>query len=83
MSFHCEVDSVAAFFAPVSVDIFDTLIAEYNGHRAKINELADLVFGSGYRTAVAACIEGNAGDEKLHRSIYVDKLFAADGVKRI
>ncbi|BBA45242.1 TPA: DUF4942 domain-containing protein [Burkholderia cepacia] len=79
MSFHCEVDSVAAFFAPVSVDIFDALIAEYNGHRAKINELADLVFGSGYRTAVAAFIEGNAGDEKLHRSIYVDKLFAADG----
>ncbi|MBK1902266.1 MULTISPECIES: DUF4942 domain-containing protein [Burkholderia] len=79
MSFHCEVDSVAAFFAPVSVDIFDTLIAEYKGHRAKINELADMVFGSGYRTAVAAFIEGNAGDEKLHRSIYVDKLFSADG----
>ncbi len=48
MCFQCGFDSVAALLAPVSGDSFDTLIAEFKGHRAKIDELTWLVFGSGH-----------------------------------
>ncbi|MDN7902154.1 hypothetical protein E2P84_31255 [Burkholderia cepacia] len=48
MCFHCGFDSVAALFAPVYADSFDMLIAEFKDHRVKIDELAGLVFGSGY-----------------------------------
>ncbi|MGF6603329.1 putative RNA methylase [Paraburkholderia sp. GAS448] len=79
MQFEVEIDTPSEFFAPVSSDVFNTLIGEYNATRAKIIELADVATGHAFSTAMAYFIEGNAGDERMHRSLYVDKLFQVDG----
>ncbi|ACD21583.1 DUF4942 domain-containing protein [Paraburkholderia phytofirmans] len=67
------------FFAPVTSDVFDSLLGQYNATRARIIELAEFATGNQYRSAMSCFIEGNAGDERFHRSLYVDKLFGVDG----
>lgn len=79
MQFEVEIDTSSEFFAPVSSDVFNTLIGEYNATRAKILELADIATGHAFNTAMGYFIEGNAGDERMHRSLYVEKLFRVDG----
>lgn len=54
------------------------MLGQYNATRAKIVSLAEFVKGDGYRAAMSAFIEGNAGDERLHRYLYVDKLFEVE-----
>lgn len=72
------VDETASFFAPASSDLLDGLLAEYQQRRAQIDELAALMAG-GLGNVVHYFIRGNAGDEALHRSIYLDKLFEVKG----
>jgi hypothetical protein len=70
--------SAAGFFAPTPTSLIDALLGEYAARRAQVDQLADLVAGD-LGNVVHYFIEGNAGDERLHRSVYVDRLFERTG----
>lgn len=72
------VDETASFFAPVSTDLLDALLGEYQLRRGQIDQLAALVGGE-LGNVVHYFIEGNAGDDKFHRTLYLDRLFEVKG----
>lgn len=67
-----------AFFAPAPTDLIDGLLAEYRARRLQIDQLAAVVSGS-LGNVMRYFLEGNAGNEQVHRSLYVDRLFKVDG----
>lgn len=73
-----EVDDGRQFFAPVASDLVDGLLGEYQTRRRQVDQLAAVVAGD-LGNAVHYFIEGNAGDDRMHRSIYLDKLFEVEG----
>lgn len=73
------VDDSSIFFAPVATDLLDSLIGQHQAARGNIDKLAGIATGAELGNVMHYFIEGNCGDERLHRSIYVDKLFAIDG----
>lgn len=73
-----EADPAAQFFAPVSTSLIDQLLAEYRARRSQVERLADLVAGD-LGNAVHYFIEGNAGDDRFHRSLYLERLFERAG----
>lgn len=66
------------FFAPASADIFDGLLGEYRLRRAQCEQVAGVAAGE-LGNVIHYFIEGNAGEDRLHRSIYVDRLFQLNG----
>lgn len=62
------------FFAPSRTDLIDTLIARYRLERQHIDALAEIAAGD-LGDAIHFFIEGNAGDDKFHRAVYVERLF--------
>lgn len=72
------VESGEPFFAPVSSDAIDALLGQHAQARRHIEELAGIVAGD-LGNAVHYFIQGNAGSDQLHRSLYLDKLFQANG----
>ncbi|WP_441280587.1 DUF4942 domain-containing protein [Tardiphaga sp. 862_B3_N1_1] len=72
------VDDAGAFFAPVSSDLVDSLIGQYQQARKHIDQLAGIVAGD-LGNVLHYFIEGNAGDDRMHRTLYVDRLFEAKG----
>lgn len=74
-----EVVDDNPFFAPVTADLLDPILAQYKAQRVNINRLADVVMGGDLGNVVHYFIEGNAGDDQLHRTMYVDKLFNVEG----
>jgi hypothetical protein len=72
------VDDDAQFFAPSSSDLLDGLLGEYRLRRQQIDQLAAII-GGDIGNAVHYFIQGNAGDDQLHRSIYLDRLFQVEG----
>lgn len=73
-----EVVSNEPFFAPAPTDLVEELLAQYQLQRARIDQLAALVAGD-LGNVVHYFIEGNAGDDRFQRSLYVDRLFQTDG----
>lgn len=67
------------FFAPVATDLVDGLLGQYKAARVNIDKLAAIVTGGEFGNVVHYFISGNCGDDQLHRSLYVDKLFNVDG----
>ena len=59
--------------------MIDRLIGQYQQNRRHIDQLAALVNGGDLANVVHYFIEGNAGDEQLHRTLYVERLFATEG----
>ncbi len=72
------VDEQATFFAPVSSDAIDSLIGQYQLAFDRIEKVESMICGD-LGSVINFFIEGNAGDERLHRSLYVDKLFQKTG----
>ena len=72
------VEDTTPFFAPTSTDMLDGLLGEYQQRRREIDQLAGLMRGD-LGNVVHYFIEGNAGNENLHRSLYIDRLFNAEG----
>lgn len=68
----------AEFFAPTSTSLVDSLLAEYRARRQQVDQLHALMGGE-FGNVVHYFIEGNAGDERTHRTLYCDKLFGLDG----
>ncbi|MYM92340.1 DUF4942 domain-containing protein [Duganella vulcania] len=59
--------------APAVYDLIDQLLLEHKARRQDIDQLAHLMNG-GLRDALRYYIHGNAGNNELHRSLYLDKL---------
>lgn len=72
------VDDTATFYAPVSSDAIDALLGQYAQARRNIEQLGAIIAGD-LGNAVHYFIEGNAGDDRFHRSVYLEKLFVVDG----
>lgn len=73
-----EIVDDTPFFAPVATDLVDSLIGQYKKSRQHIDQLAAIVDGE-LGNVVSYFIEGNCGEERFQRAIYVDKLFQAPG----
>jgi len=74
-----EVVDESPFFAPAATDLLDPLLGQYQAQRQHIQRLAEIVSGGELGNVVHYFIEGNCGDDRLHRSLYVDKLFSVPG----
>lgn len=67
----------AQFFAPAGFNLIDGLLGQYGVARKQIDQLAALMDGE-LGNVVHYFIEGNAGNDRLHRSLYLDKLFSVE-----
>lgn len=76
-AFEVVEDVTAQFFAPAAHDLIDGLLGQYQQARRRIDQLAELIAGD-LGNVVHYFIEGNAGDERFHRSVYIDKLFGTE-----
>lgn len=74
-----EVVDDAPFFAPAPTDMLDGLLGQYRQARQRIEQLGAIINGGELGEVVQYFIEGNAGDERMHRSLYVDRLFVVSG----
>jgi hypothetical protein len=72
-----DVTMCEEFFAPASTDAIYRLVAEYQMNRKRIDELAGLVSGD-LGGVVHYFIEGNAGEDRFQRALYVDRLFQTE-----
>ena len=72
------VDDSAQFFAPTNTDLIDSLLGEYDQARGRIDTVAALVAGD-LGNVMPYFLEGNTEDDRTRSSLYVDKLFKADG----
>ena len=72
------VDETAKFFAPVSSDIFNELIGQYQAMRARVEALADLVNGEN-EAAMTYFLDGNADERAGRYSVNANKLFQVKG----
>lgn len=73
------VDDVSEFFAPVSSDLIDMLVGEYDGASARITALADAVRQEQYAGTLHYFIEGNAPDQRHGLPTTVEALFSVEG----
>ena len=74
-----EVVDDTPFFVPIASDLLDGLLGQYQAARRHIDQLGALVSRGDLANVVHYFIEGNAGDDRLHRSLYVEKLFEVSG----
>ena len=70
-------DAAAPFFAPAASDLIDGLLGQYQKARGQIDQVAKLMDGE-LGSVVHYFIEGNAGDERFHRSLYIERLFRTE-----
>jgi hypothetical protein len=70
------VDDAREFFAPVSSDVIDGLLGQYQQHRRHIDHIAGIASGD-MGGAITYFIEGNKADHRHMPS--VDRLFCPEG----
>lgn len=73
------VDDVSEFFAPVSSDLIDVLVGEYDGASARITALAYAVRQEQYAGTLHYFIEGNTPDQRHGLPTTVEALFSVEG----
>ncbi|MNO78545.1 hypothetical protein D3C76_696900 [compost metagenome] len=73
------VEDIGQFFAPMSADLVDGLIGQYDVMRAKITALAAAVRQEQCSGVLGYFVEGNVEDQRHTLPKTVDKLFRAEG----
>jgi Domain of unknown function (DUF4942) len=75
------VDDSAEFFAPVSSDVIDGLLGQYQAMRRKVEALGEYMAGKDTREAVHYFLEGNRTEERGRLSMErsAAQLFQLDG----
>ncbi len=75
------VDDTAEFFAPVSSDLIDGLVGQYQHARKQIDRVADFMESDGTAAAVHYFLEGNATEERgrFSLSMSAQQLFEREG----
>ena len=69
------VDDAAQFFAPMSSDVIDALVGQYQADRAKVERIAHVVTSDEYRGAVGYFLAGASEVVRSHGAISVERLF--------
>ena len=69
-----DADAAAPLFQLATTDIIDNLLREHALARRQVEDLKAVIDG-GLRDVVHYFIEGNAGDQRIQRSLYIEKLF--------
>ncbi|MFJ2455407.1 DUF4942 domain-containing protein [Pseudomonas protegens] len=73
------VEDVAEFFAPMSSDLIDGLIGQYNASRANVQTLSATVRAGQNASVLHYFIEGNVKDQRHSMPTTVDALFRPEG----
>lgn len=73
------IDDASQFFAPMSADLVDGLIGQYNSARANVEALAAAVRSGQNATVLHYFVEGNVHDQRHMMPTTVDKLFRVEG----
>ena len=74
-----ELAEESLFFAPMSADLVDSLIGQYNAARGRIDALAAAVRMADIGTVLHYFIEGNVQDQRYSMPTTVDALFRPEG----
>lgn len=72
------IDNFEQFFAPVSTDLVDTLVAQHDAAAAKIHAMADAVTNPEVSSALQYFLRGNGADSARG---FVRDLFDVEGAK--
>ena len=77
---HSElIEEIEPFFAPMSADLVDSLIGQYNAARANVEALAAAV-RAGQNASVLHCfVEGNVKEQRHSMPTTVESLFRVEG----
>lgn len=73
------IEDASQFFAPMSADLVDGLIGQYNATRANIEALAAAVRAGQNASVLHYFVEGNVSDQRHSMPTTVDKLFDVAG----
>lgn len=65
MSDIIDIDQSTEFFAPVSSDLVDSLVGQYNLARARIEHVSHIVNGDEYAGVIRYFIDGNRNDSRI------------------
>lgn len=74
-----DIVDASEFFAPMSADLVDSLIGQYNAARANVEALAVAVRAGQNASVLHYFVEGNVKDQRHSMPTTVDALFRAEG----
>lgn len=67
------------FFAPVSSDVIDTLIGQYQDMRSRIEQVGEIMASSRFAGAVQYFLDGNSDTDRRYTSYTVERMFEVAG----
>ncbi|MEG9561055.1 DUF4942 domain-containing protein [Pseudomonas aeruginosa] len=73
------IGGAGEFFAPMSADLVDGLIGQYNTTRASITAMAQAVRAEQYKGVLHYFVEGNVGEQRYSLPKTVEQLFRPEG----
>lgn len=73
------VEDVSEFFAPMSADLVDGLVGQYNAARKNVETLAAAVRAGQNASVLHYFVEGNVKDQRHSMPTTVDSLFRVEG----
>lgn len=73
------MEDVSEFFAPMSADLVDSLIGQYNAARANIEALAAAVRAGQNASVLHYFVEGNVREQRFSMPTTVEALFRVEG----
>ena len=77
---HSElIEEIEPFFAPMSADLVDSLIGQYNAARANVEALAAAVRAGQNASVLHYFVEGNVKEQRHSMPTTVDALFRVEG----
>lgn len=77
---HSElIEEIEPFFAPMSADLVDSLIGQYNAARANVEALAAAVRSGQNASVLHYFVEGNVKEQRHSMPTTVDALFRVEG----
>lgn len=73
------IEEIEPFFAPMSADLVDSLIGQYNAARANVEALAAAVRAGQNASVLHYFVEGNVKEQRHSMPTTVDALFRVEG----
>ena len=73
------IDDATEFFAPMSADLVDGLIGQYQSTRKRLENMATAVSSEACRGVLHYFVEGNVRDERYTLPTTVEQLFGLEG----
>jgi len=71
--------NVSNFFAPVSFDLIDSIIAKYEHEKKTIINISEIMLGQELSHVFSHFVQGNTDERSIYRSISASHLFGQDG----